>query len=278
MGRIVGALGMSHIMFPPTGIEEQAERILSHMLEIRRRLNAMRPDLIVLAGADHLNTFTLAMQVTLAIGVSDSFTTLGDGGVPVSEFAGHRAFAEGFARFASRRGFELVQAEEVRPDHGTAFPKLVLDPDNAVPTVPLFINAAMPVPPQPSRCLALGEALAAYVATERPADERVAVVGTGGLSHWLRLPDEGRIAEDFDRAFIAALVAGDAPRVAQMDSDAMIEAAGNGGLEVIAWLFAAGALPGARGEAIYYEPVPAWITGMGAIELFAGATAAEQGH
>jgi len=271
MGKIVGALGMSHIMFPPNGMEAQAERILQHMLDLRRRLAAMKPDLIVLAGSDHLNNFTLAMQVTLAIGVADSFTTMGDGGVPQSTFPAHRPFAEGFARFAARAGFELVQAEELRPDHGMAFPKLVLDPFNAIPTVPLYINAAMPVPPTPARCYALGEALSAFVEQERPAGERVAVVGTGGLSHWLRMPGEGRIAEAFDTAFIDRLVEGRAAELARMSGEEIAAEAGNGGLEVIAWLFAAGALPNATGERIFYEAVPAWITGMGAVELFAEA-------
>lgn len=269
MGRIVGAFGMSHIMFPPDGVEEQAERVLLHMLDLRRRLSALAPDLVVLAGADHLNNFTLAMQVTMAIGVADSFTTLGDGGVPVCEFAGKRDFAEGFARHAARAGYELVQVEEVRPDHGMAFPRLVLDPANAIPFVPLYINAAMPVPPAPWRCVGLGAALHDFVTTERPAHERVVVVGTGGLSHWLRTPGEGRIAEAFDQAFIDAMAAGDVSAFAQMSSEDIVAQCGNGGLEMIAWMFAAGALPGARGERVYYEPVPAWVTGMGAVELFA---------
>ena len=31
MGKIIGAIGMSHIMFPPDGIEEQAERIVRQL-------------------------------------------------------------------------------------------------------------------------------------------------------------------------------------------------------------------------------------------------------
>lgn len=267
MGKVIGAIAMSHIMFPPDGIEEQAERVLQGMLEIRRRVRALNPDLIILAGADHLNNFTLAMQVTLAIGIADSFETLGDGGVPVSHFPGDRAFAEAFARFAAHHDYELVQVEEMRPDHGTAFPKLVLDPGNAIPTVPLYINAAMPVPPSPRRCYRLGEVLHRFIEEERPEGERVLVVGTGGLSHWLRMPGEGQIADVFDKEVIDTIIAGQAEKLAELSSEEIVAASGNGGLEMIAWLFAAGALPGARGEEIYYEAVPAWITGMGAIEI-----------
>jgi hypothetical protein len=265
MGKIVGAVAMSHIMFQPDGIEKQANRILDSMLDIRRIVAELEPDLLILAGGDHLNNFNLAMQVPLAIGVCDEFQTLGDGGVPQSTFAGNRQFAEGFARFANRHDFELVQAEEITPDHGMAFPKLVIDPANRIPAIPLYINAAMPVPPSASRCHRLGQLLHDYVSQHRPADERVVVVGAGGLSHWLRMPGEGRVAEDFDRHVIEALTSGRADEIAAMTSEELIAKCGNGGLEVIAWLFACGAVRDVPGECVFYEAVPEWITGMGAV-------------
>jgi len=43
--------------------------------------------------------------------------------------------------------------------------------------------------------------------------------------------------------------------------------AGRSGLEVMHWIFAAATVPQARGEEIFYEPMPEWITGMGGIAL-----------
>ena len=149
MGKIVAGFGASHILFPPNGVEDQAERVFQGLMEIGRRVRALKPDVLVLAGSDHLNTFNLAMQVGLAVGVADTFTTLGDMGLPPTTFPGCRDFAEAFTRFAARRDFELVQIEEVRPDHGMSVPKLFIDPKNEIPTVPVYINAIMPVPPTP---------------------------------------------------------------------------------------------------------------------------------
>jgi hypothetical protein len=267
MGRIVGGFATSHVLFPPTDVEDQADRVIAGMLELRRRLHALEPDVVVLAGADHLNNFSLAMQVTLAVGVADEFTTLGDGGAPPVTFRGHRAFAEGFARFAGRRDFELVQLEEVRPDHGMAIPRLVIDPANRLAIVPLYINANMPVPPAPGRCFRLGGVLKEYVETSRPAGERVAVVGAGGLSHWLCLPEQGKVAAEFDEDFIERMAAGCSEELARLSADEILEVSGNGGLEITAWLFMAGALPGGRGEKLYYEPIPQWISGMGGLSL-----------
>jgi aromatic ring-opening dioxygenase catalytic subunit (LigB family) len=267
MGQIVGGFATSHVLFPPDKVEAQAERVLQGMLELRRRVRALKPDLIVLAGSDHLNNFSLALQVTLAVGVADSYTTLGDGGAPVATFPGHRRFAEDFARFAQGRDFELVQAEELRPDHGMAIPKLIVDPGDTIPIVPVYINCNMPVPPSPRRCFRLGGVLKEMVETVRPAGERVVVVGGGGLSHWLCLPEQGRVAVEFDEDFIAKMIGGRAEELAEYEAEDILRASGNGGLELTAWLFMAGALPGARGDKLYYEPVPQWISGMGGVAL-----------
>lgn len=267
MGRIVGGFATSHVLFPPAGVEDQAERVLAGMLDIRDRIRALEPDLIVLAGSDHLNNFNLAMQVTLAVGVADDYTTLGDSGAPVVTFRGHRPFAEGFVRHANRRDFELVQVEELRPDHGMAIPRLIVDPAGAIPVVPVYINANMPVPPSPARCYRLGGVLKEFVESGRSPGERVVIVGTGGLSHWLCLPEQGKVAADFDRDFIERMVAGRSEELAALTAEQVLEASGNGGLELTAWLFMAGAVPKARGEKIYYEPMPEWISGMGGLSL-----------
>ncbi|MEJ0065221.1 MAG: hypothetical protein WDM85_07040 [Caulobacteraceae bacterium] len=267
MGDIVGGFATSHVLFPPTGVEAQAGRVLDGMLAMRARIHALEPDLVVLAGSDHLNNFSLGMQVTLAVGVADSFTTLGDGGAPAVTFQGHRSFAEGFARYANSHDFDLVQAEELRPDHGMAIPRLVIDPDNVLPIVPLYINCNMPVPPSPGRCHRLGGVLKAYVETARPAGERVVVVGAGGLSHWLCLPEQGKVAAEFDLDFIQRMIDGRADELAALSAEHIEAVAGNGGLELTAWLFMAGATPKARGEKLFYEPIPEWISGMGGVSL-----------
>lgn len=274
MGQIVGGFATSHVLFPPNGVEVQAERVLAGLMEMRARVRALNPDVIVLAGSDHLNNFNLSMQVTLAVGVADSFTTLGDSGAPQTTFPGHRSFAHDFAVHAARRDFDLVQVEELRPDHGMAIPKLILDPTDTIPVVPVYINAIMPVPPSPRRCYRLGGVLKEMVETLRPAGERVVVVGGGGLSHWLCLPEQGRVAVSFDEDFIARMIDGRADELANYENQDILEASGNGGLELTAWLFMAGALPGARGEKLFYEPIPEWISGMGAVALLPNAESA----
>lgn len=266
MGRIVGGFATSHVLFDPAGAEEQAERVFTGMMAIRDRIQRLEPDILVVASADHLNNFTLKQQVTLAVGIADTFVPLGDMGIPQDSFPGNRAFAETFAQSAATDGFDLVQVEEARPDHGLMLTKLIADPDNIVPTVPVFINSAMPIPPSPARAFALGEALRAMVERDRPRDERVVVIAGGGLSHWLRVATETKVAESFDRHILAELTEGRARQFAQIDNQVLRAETGNGGLEVASWLFMTGALPSAAtGEVIYYEPIEKWESGMGGI-------------
>jgi pimeloyl-ACP methyl ester carboxylesterase len=47
-----------------------------------------------------------------------------------------------------------------------------------------------------------------FVETVRPTDERVAIVATGGLSHWICLPDSGRVNAEWDLQIIEKIISG----------------------------------------------------------------------
>ena len=61
------------------------------------------PDAVVIANSDHMNNFTLANQVTLAVGVADQFEPLGDMGIPRTPFVGCRPLAGKSSRATPRR-------------------------------------------------------------------------------------------------------------------------------------------------------------------------------
>jgi aromatic ring-opening dioxygenase catalytic subunit (LigB family) len=267
MGRIIEGYGVPHVLFDRTGVEEAADRIFSGLLEIRDRIREAAPDLIVIVSNDHFNNFNLALQVPFVIGIADEYIPLGDMGLPKTPFTGNRSFAEQFVRFAADAGFDLARAEEISPDHGVALPLTILNTGATFPIVPIYVNVGIDSPPTPERSWRLGQTLKEMVETTRPTAERVVVIAAGGLSHWLCVPEEGRVNEEFDRDFIAKLTGGRGRELAQMTSAEILEQAGNGGLEVTSWILMAGALPGAKGEQIFYEPLPQWITGMGGVAL-----------
>ena len=114
-----------------------------------------------------------------------------------------------------------------------------------------------------TRCWKLGQALARAVASW-PVDERVLVLGTGGLSHQLDGERAGFINKDFDLKFMDSLV-GDDPRWAcQFDTHELVEHTGTQGVELLMWLTTRATL-GERVKALhrnYHIPISNTASGL----------------
>jgi hypothetical protein len=86
----------------------------------------------------------------------------------------------------------------------------IIDGEFPVPSVPVFINTFFaPTQPSMARAIAFGEALTAAVHAWN-SDKRVAIIATGGLSHFV-------VDEDFDRMIIDLLAKGDLDGLAAVD-------------------------------------------------------------
>ena len=100
-----------------------------------------------------------------------------------------------------------------------------------------------------------------------PWPERVAILGTGGLSHWPAMPESGRIGLDFDRRFLDAFIGGRIDTFLRYPREALEAEAGPGGHEIRTWITVAAAAGDARGSLLAYQPVPAWSTGCAVAAL-----------
>jgi hypothetical protein len=151
---------------------------------------------------------------------------------------------------------DLSSSEELQFDHGVMVPLHLLG--TTLPVIPIIVNCLAGLPAPLHRCHALG------VAIRRTVDrwpERVAILGTGGLSHWPAMPESGRIGLDFDRRFIDAFVGGRVGTFLGYSREALEAEAGPGGHEIRTWIAVAGAAGDSRGSLLVYQPVPAWSTG-----------------
>ncbi|ACR11988.1 aromatic ring-opening dioxygenase, catalytic LigB subunit family protein [Teredinibacter turnerae T7901] len=269
MGKLVCAAAMSHVLGTPKDIEEQAERVFQGMREIGRAIRDSSPDVLVVISSDHLNNFNLGDPKPLAIATAASLQPYGDMGIPTELIRGHSEFAVGFADFVARSnsGLTLAQVDDVRPDHGVMIPLAITDPQRSIPVVPLYINTVYSDSPTPTECWQLGKLLQQYVSKHRAAEERIAILACGGLSHWLGVPEEGHVNEDWDRNFMRQLL-GEVPcRVNTLTNKEILSQAGNGGLEVNAWITLAAALPRLQGEVVFYEAIPLWASGMAGVQF-----------
>jgi OH-DDVA oxygenase len=131
--------------------------------------------------------------------------------------------------------------------------------DRAVPMLPIITNTFFaPNQPRPWRCFALGE-LVHRVLQEWNPDARVAVFGSGGMTHFV-------INEDFDHALMQAIQDRDAAFLKKVDPQLMKD----GTSELLNWISAAGCLFHTRlsGNVIDYIPCYRTEAGSGTAQGF----------
>jgi hypothetical protein len=97
--------------------------------------------------------------------------------------------------------------------------------------------------------------------------ERIALLATGGLSHWPGEAKHGKINIPFDRKFLATLVTGDLAQLTQYTHEEINAEAGSGGHEIRTWIALAGAVQSWKASLVAYEPVVPWATGCGLVEF-----------
>jgi hypothetical protein len=124
--------------------------------------------------------------------------------------------------------------------------------DKVVPHVPVFVNTFYP-PNQPTagRCFQFGRALACAISAW-PEDITVALIASGGLTHFV-------VDETFDRQVLDALLEGDAAALAAFPEN-MFQ---SGTSEIKNWIVAAGAMAQAGLTMKLLEYVPCYRSEAG---------------
>lgn len=136
-----------------------------------------------------------------------------------------------------------VQNEGRSLGHAFTFPRYRLGLPAETPIVPIFINTYYPPNvPTPRRCHLLGRVLAEAI-RDWPQDLRVAVITSGGLSHFV-------IDEELDRRVLDAIAAGDPAPLVSIERNRLR----SGNSEILNWITAAGALTGLRADFVDYVP------------------------
>ena len=205
-------------------------------------------DAVIVVAAEHFANFFMDNMPSFAIGMADFY----DGPIEDPGWLKIDRFrAPGDKDLSKRMITEVMQtvdvayAEEWRFDHGIAVPLHFLTPDFDVPVIPVNVNCQGPPLAPLHRAWAFGEAL------RRAADsvpEKIALVGTGGISHWPATPDSGKINEAWDRDFLDRWCRNDREALLDYDDVTVYRDAGQGGFEIRTFLVASAAAQGAPGS------------------------------
>jgi protocatechuate 4,5-dioxygenase, beta chain len=273
MGRIIAGIGTSHV--PSIGGAFDRGKsgtpawkpLFDAYVPVRQWLSQLKPDVVVMVYNDHGADFFFDKYPTFAIGCADSYAIADEGfGVrPLPPIKGDLEFSQHLCRSLVYDEFDITVCQEMRVEHGFLVPMHLCfehQPDWPVAAIPVEVNVLQHPLPTARRCLKLGQAIARAVQScER--DIRVAIIGTGGMSHQLTGKHFGDMHPDDDQDFLDRIER-DPDSLADLTHEQMMQKYGVEGIELIMWLVMRGALSNRarRVHRNYYAPM---TTGMGLV-------------
>lgn len=247
----------------------------------REWMAAHRPDVAVIVYNDHANAVDLDLVPTFGIGTAESYAVAdeGWGRRPVPPVVGAPELSAHLVDALVDDAFDVATFHRLEVDHGLTVPLSVYcpDPGESWPcaVVPVLVNVIQYPQPTAARCYALGQALGRAVRSF-PQELKVAVFGTGGMSHQLAGARAGLINERFDRMFLQAIES-EPERLAALTREEYVRAAGTEGMELIMWLVMRGALSDriARIHDTYHVPASNTAAALALFEDLGHALGAE---
>ena len=274
MATIVAAMAMTH---SPglTGSFDRApmqQQLLAKKAtdEMRWRLEAAKPDVILAFSNDHLLNWPINNIPEFTVGIGDEHVGPADwydewlGMTDKYRIPGNAKLAKYIVNEGARRRIAFSYLRDMQFDDGFSVPMHYLNPYNAIPLVPISMNCTVPPIPLPERAYQVGATLCEMVKAY-PGAERVAVLGTGGLSHEPGGPRYFWVDEEFDLWFLELLTRGDHAALLRECTLDKMEAAGSGGTaELLAWIMTLAFTRGPA-EVLAYMPAVAWRSGTGMV-------------
>jgi len=276
MAKIVGTITTSHVPAIGGAIAKGLQNdpywkpFFDGFPTVRDWLASVKPDVVVVAYNDHGLNFFLDKMPTFAVGAAPEYRNADEGwGIPVvPPFQGDPALSWHMIESLVAEDFDLVTCQEMAVDHAFTLPMALLWPEQKWPvrTVPVVVNTVQSPLPSAARCYKLGQAIGRAIASW-PGDERVVVLGTGGLSHQLDGERAGFINKDFDLKFMESLVS-DPTWATKYSTVELVELAGTQGVELLNWLVARGTLPEKvrQVHVNYHIPVSNTASGLQVLE------------
>jgi hypothetical protein len=234
---------------------------------LQQKVNAFGPDTLIVVGDDqhenitddNMPPFTIYMGKEAEASVSLRYLKQSKS-ENRTRYRVDSKLAEGLINGLMDEGFDPAYSKQTRYEGGLghAFARVLkfLSPDAKHRVVPVMVNTYYPPAPSAQRCVEFGRALAA-VLRRFASQDRVVIIGSGGLSHT-------KIDEQLDRNFIQALEQNDIDYMGAMPAGILVE----GTSEIRNWIVTAAAAD-RRGTVIDYFPLYRTTTGVGCAMGFA---------
>lgn len=272
MAKIVGGFIMPHaphsVAAPGAPPKEKADACWAAFETVRRRIRELEVDTVIIVGDDHYTLHGPNCIPSVLIGIGDVSGPVEPWlGVPKTQIANNEPLARHIMSHGHHNGVDWAFAKTMVLDHSCYVPwHHAVREVEGIKTIPVYLNSGVEPLIPTRRCHEVGQAIARAVEAYE-GDDRVAIYGTGGMSHWPGMAQMGRINEEWDHKLVELIRTGDVEALIALADHAIVEDGGNGGLELKNWVCAMGALGAFNGDIIDYQAVYEWVCGCGFAEL-----------
>ena len=252
-----GITGRAHL------VENTAARdaLYAALAVQRQEIQDSGAEALIVVAAEHFANFFMDNMPAFCIGIGDKHEgPIEDPdwlAIPRTTIPGHPDLAMRLTKEVMQT-VDVAYAEEWKCDHGIMVPLHFLTPNYDLPVIPVNINCQGPPLTPLHRAWAFGEAL------RRACDgvpEKIALVGTGGISHWPATPDSGKINEAWDREFLDRVMRCDKDALLSYTDEDTYRDGGQGGFEIRTYIAAAAAAGGPGDLQFYTAELPIFAVG-----------------
>ena len=256
-------------------LSRQAEICERSLDRLGATLRSVSPDIVLIVGDDQEELFSLSNNPTLSVFYGAEIKTNDKYGRPempewmrtvsrgyamdrVHIFPGAADFARELIVGLSERHVDVAasatveKAEKNGFGHAFGFVIKRLLARMSIPVVPILLNTYYPPNvPTAARCHDIGRVLREAIDAS-PRNARVAIVASGGLSHFV-------VDEQLDRRVLEGLRPGNGELLRSIPRTAL----SSGSSEILNWVLMAGALGGLPLQWLEYQPIYRTPAGTG---------------
>ena len=213
---------------------------------LRADLDEARPDVLIVVANDQFVNFFWNNIPTFFVTVGDDVK--GKFTQHKFHYRNHRELGKAIVRAGMEKGIDFSYGERIELQHTQNVPLYFLLPEPKIPILPIYVNTWVDPAPSPRRCYQVGELIRQVAIT---AKERVAILATGGLSHFPGSPRIGQIDEAFDHKLLEVIRLGKGQTLIDYAVQDLLAA---GDTEFLNWMVVLGAVGDAKASYTAYMP------------------------
>ena len=213
---------------------------------LRAQMEEVKPDVLIVVANDQFVNFFWNNIPTFFVTVGDRVQ--GQFTRHKFDYANHKELGRAIVRAGMERGIDFSFGEHIELQHTQTVPLYFLLREPKIPILPVYVNTWVEPAPTPRRCYQVGE-LIRDVANQ--SKERVAMLATGGLSHFPGSPRIGEIDTQFDHQLLEILREGRGRKLADYSVEELLKA---GDSEFLNWMVVVGAVGDAKATYTSYMP------------------------